>query len=169
MTSQKRRSSSSSASSTSSSRPVPSPDAGLEQHVLFEYVPVTDPDGAASRLAPEPVRPGRSVGTMPAAAPGVWSVSDGVRTAYAAAGAANPVEMADMRATATLLAPQVKATGGSAQGLDGMAQGAPNLRRTEPNREASGTGWIGLQRRHDHVVDVEPDTLPEVDSEDLAQ
>ncbi len=118
---------------------------------------VTDPDGAASRLAPEPVRPGRSVGTMPAAAPGVWSVSDGVRTAYAAAGAANPVEMADMRATATLLAPQVKATGGSTQWLDGMAPilangGAPNLRRTEPNREASGTGWIGLQRRHDHVV-----------------
>ncbi len=118
---------------------------------------VTDPDGAATRLAPEPVRPGRSVGTMPAAAPGVWSVSDGVRTAYAAAGAANPVEMADMRATATLLAPQVKATGGSTQWLDGMAPilangGAPNLRRTEPNREASGTGWIGLQRRHDHVV-----------------
>ena len=62
-----------------------------------------------------------------------------------------------MRATATLLAPQVKATGGSTQWLDGMAPilangGAPNLRRTEPNREASGTGWIGLQRRHDHVV-----------------
>ena len=113
---------------------------------------VTDPDGAASRLAPEPVRPGRSVGTMPAAAPGVWSVSDGVRTAYAASSAANPVEVADMRATATLLAPQVKATGGSTQWLDGMAQAAPTLRRTEPNREASGTGWIGLQRRHDHVV-----------------
>ena len=113
---------------------------------------VTDPEGVASRLMPEPVRPGRSVGTMPAAAPGVWSVSDGVRTAYAASFTANPVEVADMRATATLLAPQVKATGGSADWLDGMAQGAPALRRTEPNREASGTGWIGLQRRHDHVV-----------------
>ena len=77
---------------------------------------VTDPDGAASRLAPEPMRPGRSVGTMPAVAPGVWSVSDGVRTAYAASGAANPVEVADMRATATLLAPQVKATGGASSG-----------------------------------------------------
>jgi uncharacterized membrane protein len=113
---------------------------------------VTDPEGAATRLAPEAVRPGRSIGTMPAAAPGVWSVSDGARTAYAASFTANPVEVADMRATATLLAPQVKATGGSTHWLEGQSQGAPALRRTEPNREASGTGWIGLQRRHDHVV-----------------
>jgi uncharacterized membrane protein len=113
---------------------------------------VTDPDGVQARLAPEAIRPGRSVGTMPAAAPGVWSVSDGARTAFAASGSANPLEIADLRATATLLAPQARATGGGIHWLDGMAQGAPALRRTEPNREASGTGWIGLQRRHDHVV-----------------
>ena len=115
---------------------------------------VTDPDGAQTRLAPEAIRPGRSVGSMPAAAPGVWSVSDGARTAFAASGSANPVEIADLRATATLLAPQIRATGGSTTWLDDprLPQGAPALRRTEPNREASGTGWIGLQRRHDHVV-----------------
>ena len=28
----------------------------------------------------------------------------------------------------------------------------PELRRTEPGRDASGAGWIGLPRRHDHVV-----------------
>ena len=115
---------------------------------------VTDPDGAQSRLMPEPTRPGRAVGTMPAAAAGVWRVSDGVRTAFAASGATNPVESADLRATATILAAQVRATGGSVQWLDDarMPAGAPVLRRTEPNREAGGTGWIGLQRRHDHVV-----------------
>jgi hypothetical protein len=115
---------------------------------------VTDPDGAQTRLEPEPLRPGRALATLPATAPGVWSVTDGTRTAYAAAGAANPVEFADLRATATLLADQARATGGSITWLDSprLPEGAPVLRRTEPNREASGTGWIGLQRRHDHVV-----------------
>jgi hypothetical protein len=28
----------------------------------------------------------------------------------------------------------------------------PELRRTEEGRAASGSAWIGLQRRHDHVV-----------------
>jgi hypothetical protein len=28
----------------------------------------------------------------------------------------------------------------------------PELRRTEDDRAASGSAWIGLQRRHDHVV-----------------
>jgi len=115
---------------------------------------VTDPDGAQTRLAATATRPGRALATMPAAAPGVWSVSDGARTAYAASGAANPVETADLRATATLLAAQVAATGGSVQWLEDprMPAGTPTLRRTEVNREAGGTGWIGLQRRHDHLV-----------------
>ena len=28
----------------------------------------------------------------------------------------------------------------------------PELRRTEPDRAASGGSWIGLERRHDHMV-----------------
>ncbi len=120
---------------------------------------ITDPAGAQTRLMPAATRPGRAVATMPAAAPGVWSASDGTRTAFAASNATNPVEIADLRATATILAAQVKATGGGVQWLNDPRLapattfgGAPILRRTEPNREASGTGWIGLQRRHDHVV-----------------
>ena len=97
-----------------------------------------------------PTRPGRAVGTLAATTPGVWQASDGTRSAYAAAGAANPLELADLRATATLLAPLVRATGGSVHWLD--PQGAPSLRRTEPGREAAGTRWIGLQHRHDHLV-----------------
>jgi hypothetical protein len=113
-------------------------------------VTVTDPDGKVSKLNLTPTRPGRSVGTLPATAPGVWQVSDGSRAAFAAANFANPQEFADLRATATLLAPLVRASGGSVHWLD--PAGAPALRRTEPGREASGAGWIGLQRRHDHLV-----------------
>jgi hypothetical protein len=113
-------------------------------------VTVTDPDGKQQKLALTPTRPGRAVGQLAATSPGVWQASDGAHTAYAAAGAANPLEMADLRATAALLAPLVRATGGSIHWLD--PAGAPELRRTDPGLEAAGSSWIGLQRRHDHLV-----------------
>jgi hypothetical protein len=113
-------------------------------------VTVIDPEGARQVLALAATRPGRAVGQLPATQPGVWQVSDGERIAYAAAGAANPPEIADLRATATLLAPLARASGGSIHWLD--PAGAPELRRTEPGREAAGGSWIGLQRRRDHVV-----------------
>ena len=70
--------------------------------------------------------------------------------AFAAAKLPNPPEIADLRATATLLAPVARASGGSVHWLD--PDGAPGLRRTEAGREASGSAWIGLQRRHDYIV-----------------
>ena len=113
-------------------------------------VTVTDPEGRQQRLMLAPTRPGRAVAQLPAASPGVWRVGDATRTAYAAAGAANPLEMADLRATASLLAPLVRAGGGSVHWLD--PAGAPELRRSDPGRSASGADWIGLQRRRDHLV-----------------
>jgi hypothetical protein len=113
-------------------------------------IAITDPEGAASTLALTARGDGRASGVLPVAVPGLWQASDGVRTVYAAVGAANPPELADLRATATLLAPLVRATGGSIHWLD--PAGAPALRRTEPGREASGGSWIGLLRRRDHLV-----------------
>jgi len=113
-------------------------------------VAVTTPDGEKNTLALADLRPGRATATMPAPAPGVWQASDGTLTAYAAAGAANPLELADLRATATLLAPLVRASGGSIHWL--APDGAPELRRSEPGHETAGGSWIGLQRRHDHLV-----------------
>jgi hypothetical protein len=113
-------------------------------------VTVTDPDGHDTKLALTQTRPGRGIASQPALLPGVWKVSDGARAAYVAAGAANPLEIADLRATATLLAPLARASGGSVHWL--APSGAPELRRTEAGRENAGGSWIGLQRRHDHVV-----------------
>ena len=112
-------------------------------------VTVTAPDGTITRVPLVSGTAGRSSATLPAPALGVWQVSDGTRQAFAAATDANPREAADLRATATLLAPLVKASGGS---IRFAAAGTPELRRTEPGRDASGAGWIGLPRRHDHVV-----------------
>jgi hypothetical protein len=117
-------------------------------------VRVTDPEGASRTLALTAVEPGHAVAALPAAAPGVWRVTDGTLDAYAAAGAANPPELADLRATGTLLSRIARASGGGIHWLDGGRPGGsvPALIRTEAGREASGSGWIGLARRRDHLV-----------------
>jgi hypothetical protein len=113
-------------------------------------VTVTDPDGGKRQQVLTADGPGRGVANLSADVPGVWQVTDGTRTAYAASGAANPLEIADLRATATRLLPLVHASMGGVHWLD--PAGAPTLRRTEAGREASGADWIGLRRNHDHLV-----------------
>jgi hypothetical protein len=119
-------------------------------------VTVTDPDGKAQTLSLAEVSPGKATANFAAATPGVWQASDGSRTAYAAAGAANPPELADLRATGTLLRKLVRASGGGVHfigtGTPGAPPEMPELRRTEPDRPAAGSSWIGFERRHDHVV-----------------
>jgi hypothetical protein len=111
---------------------------------------VTDPDGRQSEVALAEDGPGRFVGRTRADAPGVWRVQDGDQTAFAAAGEADPLESADLRATAEKLEPLALASGGSVHWLD--PDGAPQLRRVDSGRSASGSDWIGLPRRDNHVV-----------------
>ena len=116
-------------------------------------VTVTDPDGNTQTLKLTETGPGRAAASVAAATPGVWQVSDGERAAYAAAGAANPLELADLRATASAVGKLARASGGGVHWLGTAADpDIPELRRTEPDRDASGSAWIGLERRHDHLV-----------------
>ncbi|MBV8615869.1 MAG: hypothetical protein JOY66_19155, partial [Acetobacteraceae bacterium] len=116
-------------------------------------VTVTAPDGKTSRLTLAPTAPGRAAADMPAAEPGVWQVGDGAHTVQAAAAAANPLEIEDLRATATRLGPLARDSGGGVHWLGSVGRpDIPDLRRTEPDRAASGSGWVGLQRRHAYVV-----------------
>ncbi|HUN43463.1 MAG TPA: hypothetical protein VMU81_24475 [Acetobacteraceae bacterium] len=116
-------------------------------------VTVTDPDGKTQTLHLTPTNPGRATVTVAAGTPGVWQATDGEHTAYAAAGAANPLEIADLRATASLVGPLARKSGGGVHWLGTAAHpDVPDLRRTEPDRDASGSSWIGLERRHDHLV-----------------
>jgi hypothetical protein len=113
-------------------------------------VVVTDPDGRPSTIPLHEDAPGRATAALAATTPGVWQVTQGQRSAYAAAGAANPPELADLRATASVTGPLARASDGGVHWLGGAD--VPELRRTEEGRTASGSGWIGLARRHDHVV-----------------
>jgi uncharacterized membrane protein len=113
-------------------------------------VVVTDPDGKTETVKLHEDSPGRASATRVATVPGVWQATRGTQSAYAAAGAANPPELADLRATASVAGPLARASEGGVHWLGGGD--VPELRRTEEGRAASGSAWIGLQRRHDHVV-----------------
>jgi hypothetical protein len=114
---------------------------------------VTAPDGTLTRRAAEAAGGGRATLSLPAEQPGVWQVSDGRRTAFAAAAAANPLEIADLRADPAKLAPVLAATGGGVRWLGTGAQPAvPELRRVAAGRDMAGSGWLGLRRNQDHVV-----------------
>jgi hypothetical protein len=118
---------------------------------------VTDPDGAQTQATLAPDGPGLFTAHVPAPRSGVWQVTAGGQTAYAAATPANPLELADLRATASLVGPLARASGGSVHFL--APDGAPTLRRVEPGHDAAGGSWIGLVRRHDYLV-TGIDTLP---------
>jgi hypothetical protein len=116
-------------------------------------VTITDPDGKTATVKLTPAGPGEATVSLPATTPGVWQASDGTFTAYAAAGAANPPEIADLRATADVVGKLANDSGGGVHWLGTLASmDVPALRRTEPDRPASGGSWIGFERRHDNIV-----------------
>jgi uncharacterized membrane protein len=114
-------------------------------------VSVTAPDGTTSKLKLTPEQGGRSGGVLTVAQMGLYHVSDDAgHVALAAAGPLNPIEFADVRTTAKILAPLARATGGNVFWAgDGRI---PELRRVSPDRAASGHGWFGIRENGDYVV-----------------
>ena len=113
-------------------------------------IEVTLPSGERRSLTLEPGRNGRSTGLMPVDQAGLYRVTDGRKTALAAAGPLNPVEFEDLRASAELLQPLIEATGGTVVRL--ASDRLPLLRKVKPGRDRQGRGWIGLQATGGYVV-----------------
>ena len=117
-------------------------------------VTVIAPDGTRSPLDLRPRPDGTAAAVLPAAAIGIWEVTDGHQRAFAAARPADPLELSDLRATATVLAGLVHGTGGSVGWLgdDPERLAIPALRLVGAGEPASGPGWIGLRRHGAHLV-----------------
>ncbi len=113
-------------------------------------VSVTLPDGSSRALTLTPENGGRSSGGMNIDEMGLYRVTDGSRTALAAAGPLNPIEFADVRTTPDKLGPVVSATGG---GVFWVGSGAvPEVRRVAPGRTAAGSDWMGLRANGEYTV-----------------
>jgi len=113
-------------------------------------VNVTMPDGSTRSLTLTPESGGRSSGGLSISEMGFYRVTDGLRTALAAAGPLNPVEFADVRTAPDKLAPIVAATGG---GIFWASSGTiPEIRRVASERTAAGRNWMGLRANGDYAV-----------------
>jgi len=119
-------------------------------------VTVTLPSGKKKTLKLKDLGDGRARAVLPVDRAGLYRIGDGTRTAIAAAGALNALEMADVRATDEKLKPVVSASGG---GAVWMAEASlPELRLVRPERLAfgrtglTGASWLGFRTNRDYVV-----------------
>jgi hypothetical protein len=113
-------------------------------------VEITGPEGNFQTLTLKPTQGGQSRGSLPISESGLYRVTDGEHTALAAAGALNPIELADVRATDAKVQPDVEATGG---GVFWVGPGAlPELRRVDPDRSSAGHDWMGFRANGDYIV-----------------
>ncbi|HWK47522.1 MAG TPA: hypothetical protein VNT30_22545 [Stellaceae bacterium] len=113
-------------------------------------VQLTRPNGRTETVPLAEAGGGREVAVVPVTDSGLYRITDGTRTALAAAGALNPLELSDVRTTDEKLAPLVKATGG---GIVWAGEGTlPDARRVRPDRDAAGRGWIGFRANGDYTV-----------------
>jgi hypothetical protein len=113
-------------------------------------VHVTGPDGVMQEVKLTDAGGGRSTATLAVKESGLYRITDGTRTALAAAGALNPIELSDVRTTADKLAPVVQATGGATFWVGSGS--LPDVRRVNPGSSAAGRNWIGFRTNGDYIV-----------------
>jgi hypothetical protein len=120
-------------------------------------VEMTTPGGGHSNITLSRVEPGMWRGTRKVTELGLYRLTDGTLSAVTAAGPLNPKEVADMRATADILEPVAKESGGSVHWL---SDGGVSVRRVAPAQAAAGSNWIGLRRNGAYrVTALEQDPL----------
>ncbi len=113
-------------------------------------VEVTSPSGEQRSVPLEPGGGGRASASIGAPENGLYRVSDGTRTALAAAGPLNPREFEDVRASEAVLKPLVEASGGAVVRL--ASDGLPEVRKVSRTRDRHGRGWIGVTANDGYLV-----------------
>ncbi|MBB4301216.1 hypothetical protein GGD81_000231 [Rhodobium orientis] len=110
-------------------------------------VTVTAPTGTTETVDLQRLDPGLWEAVVPASEIGLYSASDGTRTALASVGPANPREFSAMRSTDENLRPMAEETRGSVRRLtsDGGDIDVPNVVALKGGTAFAGSGWIGLR------------------------
>ncbi len=112
-------------------------------------VTVESPSGEKMTVTLEPQASGKSTARVPVEEVGLYRVNDGEHVALAPAGALNPLELADLRATDTPAEKIVDAANG---GVGWLIDGLPSLRGVQPDRQTHGSGWLGFVRNEAFTV-----------------
>ncbi len=105
-------------------------------------VTVTSPSGATQTVLLEPDDPGRATADLGVGEAGLFQISDGTLDTIVSVGELNPLEWRDPHAGPDALEAIVEESGGAINWIayDTM----PTVRRVSPDRDHSGSGWIGM-------------------------
>jgi hypothetical protein len=117
----------------------------ITRHTMAPQTPpvtLTMPSGKTQIVPLTHAEPGIWRADAKAGELGLYRATDGILSTVTAAGPLNPKEVADMRATDAVLAPDAQASGGSVHWL---TDGLPEIRRVGLGKTASGDHWIGLR------------------------
>ncbi len=117
---------------------------------LPDEVTAVGPSGAVTTAALAAAGAGAATASMAAAEPGLWTFTAGELTATALVPAADPLELADLRADPGPVQGLAAATGGGVFWL--ADQGGPPPFRPVAAGPAAGENWLGLRRQGRHTV-----------------
>ena len=81
---------------------------------------------------------------------GLYRLTDGTHLAFAASGALNPLEIADLRSTPEKMQPLVNASGGRSSAWP--AEGCPRSAWSARAHSTGGSNWMGLIGGADYTV-----------------
>ncbi|GAA4491706.1 hypothetical protein GCM10023158_05940 [Gluconacetobacter tumulicola] len=116
-------------------------------------VTITAPDGTTRQVPLHATGIGLSQADAPATRQGIWMADDGTHRAFAAPAQDDPVEWADLRATATVTAPLAGQTGG---GMFWLGDDPDHLQLPALHPPASGrmagSDWIGFPQRDARLI-----------------
>ena len=107
-------------------------------------VTITMPSGNTQNATLTQTRDGMWTARVPVDETGLFHLEDSSLNAVATAGALNPKEFMDVRATESKLSPMIAATGGAAFWVRAGASALPDFRRIRRDRDTSGRNWAGL-------------------------
>ena len=128
-------------------------DLIVERRSLSPELPelsITLPSGETRVLGLEAGEDGVDRSSLAVEELGIYRVTDGTRTALAAAGPLNPREYADLRSSGEVLQPLIEASSGSVLRLAEVA--VPDVRKVRSGRSQGGRDWIGLRGQERYLV-----------------
>lgn len=112
-------------------------------------VSIESPSGVKSSLTLTPEAAGKATARIAVDEIGLYRISNDTHIALAPAGALNPLELADLRATD---GPAKQIADAANGGVRWLVDGMPSLRGVQPGRQTHGSGWLGLVRNEAFTV-----------------
>jgi hypothetical protein len=133
------------------------PELVVERQTLGESVnevTVSSPTGDSTTIAMTEQDPGLWRGGVPVEETGLYSITDGERSALIHVGPQNPREYTDVLSTTDVLSPISEATGGTARRLRDVGGDLELPRVVSMHNSAgyAGNGWIGLKATEASVL-----------------